>query len=526
MARSGSRAGSKSKRGVGLSPSQAAAYARLEESLGFARVIGIWGETGFGKTTLLKALAQKRFRKAPLLSTRDFLARMKGGHPLRLEESYAEMLQQAVKKHEVVLLDDIHLLNDAVCCHHFYPRTNYFSGPLTAVLEEAELRGRTLVATSKGNLPAPFHKRGYYFGVKQLAEGDYALILGAYLPRKLSSGIDYAKLYRFAPKLNGHQLRGAAEELASKPSLSTEQLIEYVRARRMASNVDLAEVQAVDLRSLKGLDDLLESLEANVVLPFENDTLATELKIKPKRGVLLIGPPGTGKTTVGRAMAHRLKSKFFLIDGTFISGTQAFYQKIQQVTEAAKQNAPSIIFIDDSDVIFEQGREQGLYRYLLTMLDGIESDTAGRVCVMMTAMDVGSLPPALIRSGRIELWLETRLPDLAARSAILEDLVAELPAGIARPDVSQLAAATEGMTGADLKRLIEDGKILFGYDQVRGRTLKPSTEYFVSAIEKVQANKLRYAEAEQRARLAQAQRMPNPYEQYGYAGMEEEDSPA
>ena len=82
------------------------------------------------------------------------------------------------------------------------------------------------------------------------------------------------------------------------------------------------------------------------------NALATELGIKPKRGVLLAGPPGTGKTTVGRALAHRLKSKFFMIDGTFITGTQNFYGRSHQVFESAKQNPPCIIFIDNSDVIF------------------------------------------------------------------------------------------------------------------------------------------------------------------------------
>src|SRR6185295_9430975 len=118
----------------------------------------------------------------------------------------------------------------------------------------------------------------------------------------------------------------------------------------------------------------------------ENDELATELNLRPKRGVLLVGPPGTGKTTIGRALAHRLKSKFFLIDGTYISGTNQFYNRVHQVFEEAKHNAPSIIFLDDSDVIFESGEELGLYRYLLTMLDGLESESAGQVCVMMTAM--------------------------------------------------------------------------------------------------------------------------------------------
>jgi ATP-dependent 26S proteasome regulatory subunit len=197
---------------------------------------------------------------------------------------------------------------------------------------------------------------------------------------------------------------------------------------------------------------------------------------------------------------RRLKSKFFLLDGTVISGTPGFHPVVHRIFEAAKQNAPAIIFVDDSDVMFENGQETGFYRFLLTMLDGLESTSAGRICLMMTAMDVGNLPPALVRSGRIELWLETRLPDADARRAILADLCAGLPAAIGSVDLDALADASDGLSGADLKRVIEDGKLLFAFERARTARPQPSTTYFLRAIETVRRNKEQYAAAEARAR--------------------------
>ena len=107
------------------------------------------------------------------------------------------------------------------------------------------------------------------------------------------------------------------------------------------------EVQKVTLADLKGVDDVMKSLEANVVVPLEQIELADELRLKPKRGVLLVGPPGTGKTTVGRALAHRLKSKFFLIDGTYISGTAHFYQRAPRSSPTAANRPTAPAYADD-----------------------------------------------------------------------------------------------------------------------------------------------------------------------------------
>ena len=381
----------------------------------------------------------------------------------------------------------------------FMPNTSKISGYLNSVLmglcTYALEADRTLIFGTAEHLAEAASQRSYSFGIDRFKVEDYLALAEGWLGRK-SASLDFHKIFRFAPKLNAHQLKAACRWLAHDSSLTTDMFIDYLRSQRLASNVDLEEVQEVDLRDLKGVDDVLRHLEINIVLPLENDALANQFKLRSKRGVLLYGPPGTGKTTVGRAMAHRLKGKFFLIDGTFIAGTEGFYTRINQVFEAAKDNAPAIIFIDDADALFEDGEERGLYRYLLTMLDGLESESAGRVCVMMTAMNVAHLPPALIRSGRMELWLEMKLPDAEARTQILTRHIAEMPEELQKLDIAALIAATEGFTGADLKRLLEDGKAIYAYDKSRQVDMKEPTHYFLKAVEGVLENKQRYAEAE------------------------------
>ncbi len=509
--------------GTSLSPTQNRAYSGLMKALSIGNVFVFWGRVGKGKTTVLRAI--HRTTGGAFLTMADMMNALKEENPLAVEEAFEKLMLEALAANHTVILDDLDILYNAICpCSHFkhYPRAGLLEASLTTLAVYAADTGKKLIFGIHGSAPEPIKQRAYHYGIDKFNVNDYAFLCSCYLGPGMLAQLDFKKIHRFAPKLNAHQLKSVSLWFAHKGAVTTDDFIEYLRSQQMTSNVALGEVQAVDLHTLKGVDDVISSLEANIILPLENDALATELNIKPKRGVLLAGPPGTGKTTVGRALAHRLKSKFFLIDGTVISGTNEFYGRVRQIFQAAQQNAPSIIFIDDSDVIFENGQEMGLYRYLLTMLDGLESESAGRVCVMLTAMNVANLPPALIRSGRIELWLETRLPDAEARAAILEELMGTLPASIPPPDIPSLAAATENLTGADLKRLIEDGKLLFAYDKAKGLSLRPSTDYFLAAIETVRTNKERYAQAEQLARQQRPQR-PSWFDRFGGMSIMSED---
>ncbi|MGA2246773.1 MAG: ATP-binding protein [Verrucomicrobiota bacterium] len=490
---------------IKLCPAQQTALESLLEGLRIGSIFRLWGGVGRGKTTVLKEI--HRQTGGSFLNLKDFMDASSRKHPLALEETLYDLVLDSLKAQPVVILDDLHLLDLYSSGCHFYPRSGFLNAALMGLCTYALEADRKLIFSTTKDLAEAAAERSYSLGIDKFKVEDYAVLAKGWLGER-SAGLDFEKIFRFAPKLNAHQLKAACKWLMKYPSLNAETFVDYLRSQRLASNVDLEEVQAVDLGDLKGVDDVLRHLEIHIVLPLENDTLANQFKLRSKRGVLLYGPPGTGKTTVGRAMAHRLKSKFFLIDGTFIAGTDGFYKRINQVFEAAKDNAPAIIFIDDADAIFEDGEERGLYRYLLTMLDGLESESAGRVCVMMTAMNVASLPPALIRSGRVELWLEMKLPDAAARTQILQRHVAGLPEELSKVDLPALVAATESFTGADLKRLVEDGKAIYAYDRARESELEPPTRYFLKAVEGVRENKQRLAEAEAQALLKPKLPMP------------------
>jgi transitional endoplasmic reticulum ATPase len=468
-----------------FTPAQQQAVSRLMEAIPVGSVFALEGEVGAGKTLILGEIRRKC--GGALLGMREFIASLQAHSPAAIEEAFVQMLERTMSDHELILVDDLHLvMNTVESCN--YPRAELFDAALTAILDQAASLRRKLVFVVEDRVPSPIQQRAYTCKIEDFTPADFACICHVHLGVEIASRLNFGEIHRFAPRLNGHQLRKVCLWLHGKSDLTTEGFIDCLHAQHMVSNVDLDEVQAVDWNELKGVDEVIRALEAKIALPFENDALAAALGLKPKRGVLLAGPPGTGKTTIGRALAHRLKSKFFLIDGTVIAGSDFFYRKVFDVFEEAKRNAPAVVFIDDADVIFEDKDERGFYRYLLTMLDGLESASAERVCVMMTAMDVNSLPPAMVRSGRIELWLETKLPDEAARASILRDKLAKLPAPIGSADIATLANASRGMTGADLKAVVEDAKLLYAQDVVLNTPLRPAEEYYFEAIATVRAN--------------------------------------
>lgn len=204
----------------------------------------------------------------------------------------------------------------------------------------------------------------------------------------------------------------------------------------------------------------LRQLEALLAEP----ELASRLGVEPPRGVLLTGPPGTGKTTVAKVLAAQARCSFYPVSAADVSSRWhgESERSIQRLFERARAHRPSIVFIDEIDAI---GRTRGQtagtgigdrqLTQLLAEIDGIASSDGVLVVGATNRPDV--LDPALRRGGRLSRTIELPLPDEALRLKLLTRMTARMPTvGV---DLARVAAATDGLSGADLEALCQQAAI-------------------------------------------------------------------
>jgi cell division protease FtsH len=210
---------------------------------------------------------------------------------------------------------------------------------------------------------------------------------------------------------------------------------------------------------------------------------------KIPKGVLLVGPPGTGKTMLARAVAGEANAPFFSISGSeFVEmfvGVGA--SRVRDLFNKAKKNAPCIIFIDEIDAVGRRRgsgmggghdeREQTLNQILVEM-DGFEQGQNVIVLAATNRADV--LDPALLRPGRFDRRVNIDLPDRKDREAILKVHFKEKPVS-KDVDLDSLAAKTAGSSGADLANIANEAAIL----AARHNRKVIENEDVVSAFEKV-----------------------------------------
>ena len=214
----------------------------------------------------------------------------------------------------------------------------------------------------------------------------------------------------------------------------------------------------ITYEDIGGLEDEIQRVREMVELPMKHPQIFKKLGIEPPQGVLLHGPPGTGKTLLAKAVANETSASFFSIAGPEI--ISKYYgeseQQLREIFEDAKDDSPSIIFIDELDSIAPKREdvtgevERRVVAQLLTMMDGL--DSRGQVIVIAATNRVDSVDPALRRPGRFDREIEIGVPDEVGRKEVLQIHTRGMPLsdGV---DLDHLADETHGFVGADIESL-------------------------------------------------------------------------
>merc|ERR1711976_788019 len=219
-----------------------------------------------------------------------------------------------------------------------------------------------------------------------------------------------------------------------------------------------------------GYDDIggcrkqMAQIREMIELPLRHPQLFKTLGVKPPRGVLLYGPPGSGKTLIARAVANETGAFFFLINGPEIMSKMAgeAESNLRKAFEEAEKNAPAIIFIDEIDSIAPKRDktsgevEKRVVSQLLTLMDGIKG--RGQVVVIAATNRPNSIDAALRRFGRFDKEIDIGVPDEIGRIEILTIHTKNMKLD-QDVDLPNIAKDTHGYVGADLAQLCSEAAL-------------------------------------------------------------------
>lgn len=221
---------------------------------------------------------------------------------------------------------------------------------------------------------------------------------------------------------------------------------------------------AVNYDDVGGMVDTIKALREMVELPLRYPELFTRLGVDPPKGVLLHGPPGTGKTRLAQAVANESDADFFIINGPEImgSGYGESEKRLREVFEEAARAAPAIVFIDEIDSIAPKRTqvpgeaEKRLVAQMLTLMDGLEA--RANIVVIAATNRPDAIDEALRRPGRFDREIVVGVPDQTGRREILAIHTRGMPLeeGV---NLSELARMTHGFVGADLAALAREAAI-------------------------------------------------------------------
>ena len=254
--------------------------------------------------------------------------------------------------------------------------------------------------------------------------------------------------------------------------------------------------EGIRFRDVAGEDEAKENL-SEIVEYLHNPARYKEIGASMPKGILLVGPPGTGKTMLAKAVAGEANVPFFSMSGSeFVEmfvGMGA--SKVRDLFQQAKEKAPCIVFIDEIDAIGKKRdgqiggndeREQ-TFNQLLTEMDGFEDNTG--VIILAATNRPESLDPALLRPGRFDRRVPVELPDLKGREDILKVHAKKIKVGD-NVDYNKVARMASGASGAELANIVNEAALRAVRDNrkfVTQEDLEESIEVVIAGYQKKNA---------------------------------------
>jgi transitional endoplasmic reticulum ATPase len=491
-------------------------YPQLFKKLGIDPPKGIllYGPPGTGKTLLAKAVANETAAYFISVNGPEIMNKYYGESEARLREIFEEARQHAPS---IIFIDEI----DAIA-----PRREEVHGEvekrvvaqLLALMDGLEPRENVIVigATNVPNLLDPALRRPGRFD-REIEfpvpdeEGRYEILQIHTRNMPLDSNVDLRKLAELTHGFVGADLAALTKEAAMKairrylPNLDLSKPFplelldnikvtyeDFLSALKEITPSAMREVYFekpnVKLEDIGGLDEVKRELEEAIILPIKRKDIYERMGIEPVKGVLLVGPPGTGKTMLAKAIANESGINFIYVNGPeiFSKWVGESEKAIREIFRKARLSSPAIIFFDEIEAIASVRGISGSEVYnsvlsqFLTEFDGFKSNE--NVFVLGATNRPDLLDPALLRSGRFDKIILILPPNEIERQAIFRIYLKKMPID-QDVDIFELARITNWYTGADIKNVCREAALIALRENINAN--KVYRKHFLEAIKKL-----------------------------------------
>ena len=490
----------------------------LFEKLGIAPPKGVLmhGPPGTGKTLLAKAVASESDAHFIAINGPEIMSKYVGGSEENLREYFEEAEENSPS---IIFIDEL----DAIA-----PKREETNGEverrtvaqLLTLMDGLKSRGQVVVigATNRPDSLDPALRRPGRFdreieiGVPDTEERKEVLeIHTRNMP--LAEDVDLDKIASTTHGFVGADLESLCKEAAMRvvrrilPEIQNDEEIpkevmekivvtgdDFKNAQKEIQPSALREVlvQIPDIKwdDIGGLEDVKQELKEAVEWPLKHPDTFQRLGIRPPKGTLLYGIPGTGKTLLAKAVASESEANFISVKGPeLLSKWVGESEKgVREVFRKAKQAAPTVIFFDEIDAIAsarsgndtDSGVTKRVVNQLLTEMDGLEELEDVAIIAATNRPDI--LDAGLMRPGRFDRHIQVKEPDEEARLAIFEVHTKDMPLA-EDVDLKKLAKQTDGYVGADIESVCREAAMLTLRDNLKANEIP--NKYFKEAIDKV-----------------------------------------